>query len=100
VVPTTGLESINSLFSPLPVVASSGMFIAHTVTNKTNIYKHYMSFNGQDWVKILVQMVCNFDSCANRVQTQSTQNLCKLVQKFWPVFASGSMVGLGVEGWN
>jgi hypothetical protein len=41
-VPTTGLEPVNRVFSPLPTLASFSVFIAHKVTNKFNVCKHYL----------------------------------------------------------
>ena len=40
VVPTTGLEPINRVFSPLPAIASFSVFIAHKVTGLFNDCKH------------------------------------------------------------
>jgi hypothetical protein len=40
VVPTTGLEPIKRVFSPLPMIASFSVFIAHTVTSILNHFKH------------------------------------------------------------
>jgi hypothetical protein len=47
VVPTTGLEPINKVFSPLPTLASFSVFIAHTVTSTFNFCKHYLCLFGK-----------------------------------------------------
>jgi hypothetical protein len=62
---TKGLEPINWVFSPLPMIASLGAFIAYTVTNKANTIRHYMRFFGQSWEENHVQMLCNKTVCAN-----------------------------------
>ena len=46
-VPTTGLEPINRVFSPLPTLASFSVFIAHTVTTVFNDFKHYLCIFGK-----------------------------------------------------
>jgi hypothetical protein len=58
VVPTTGFEPINMVFSPLPTLASFSVFIAHKVTNKFNDFKHYMCICGKSREENHVQIVC------------------------------------------
>jgi hypothetical protein len=47
VVPTTGLEPINRVFSPLPMIASLSVFISHTVTNIFNVCNSYLCYFGK-----------------------------------------------------
>ena len=68
-VPTTGLEPINKVFSPLPMVASFSVFIAHTVTSIINNYKHKLCICGKSREENRVQIVCKKTVCANFVQT-------------------------------
>ena len=85
-VPTTGLEPINMVFSPLLKLASFGVFITHRVTRIANVFKYNMAFTGNGGKKTVCKL------CARKVTVQvlckcnSTWNLCKSVQRFWPVF--------------
>ena len=69
-VPTTGLEPINRVFSPLPMIASFSVFIAHTVTSIANHFKHYLCICGKSREENRVQIVCKKTGCANLVQTK------------------------------
>ena len=88
-VPTTGLEPINRVFSPLPTLASFSVFIAHKVTSTINLFKHYVCIFGKSWEEKRVQIVCKETGCANFVQTklapESVQTLCKDFGPPWRV---------------
>ena len=82
-VPTTGLEPINRVFSPLPTLASFSVFIAHKVTSTINLFKHYVCIFGKSWEEKRVQIVCKETGCANFVQTklapESVQTCAKIL---------------------
>ncbi len=42
-----GLEPINWVFSPLPMIASFSVFISRTVTDIASVYKHYLCIYGK-----------------------------------------------------
>jgi hypothetical protein len=88
-VPTTGLEPIKRVFSPLPTLASFSVFIAHTVTAVFNDCKHYLCIFGKSREENLVQFMCKKSGCANFVQTklapESVQTLCKDFGPPWRV---------------
>jgi hypothetical protein len=71
-VPTTGIEPINSVFSPLPMIASSCVFIALQYTRIGNVCKHFMCIFGKRREENHVQIVCKQGGCANFVQTKLT----------------------------
>src|SRR5664279_4082224 len=70
--PTTGLEPINRVFSPLPMIASSCVFIAIQYTRIGNVCKHFMCIFGKRREENHVQIVCKQGGCANFVQTKLT----------------------------
>ena len=82
-VPTTGLEPINGLFSPLPMIASGCVFIALQYTRTSNDCKHYMCIFGKRREENRVQTVCKKTDCANFVQTklapESVQTCAKIL---------------------
>ena len=83
VVPTTGLEPINGVFSPLPMLASFSIFIAHTVTRISNNFKYNLCLCGKSREEKRVQNVCKEIGCANFVQTklapESVQTCAKIL---------------------
>jgi hypothetical protein len=96
-VPTTGLEPINGVFSPLPMIASFNVFIAHTVTRISNHFKHYLCICGKSREENRVQIVCKKTVCANFVQANVTPDSVQTCAKIFstgyvPVFASGLAV--------
>jgi len=93
-VPTTGLEPINGVFSPLPMIASFSVFIAHTVTEVFNEFKHYLCIFGKSWEEKRVQIVCKEPGCANFVQAKlapkSVQACAKILARrgAWRAFGA------------
>ena len=67
-VPTTGLEPINRVFSPLPALASFSVFITHKVTTIISKYKHKLRISGKSREENSVQIAC---------KKLAVQTLCK-----------------------
>ena len=67
-VPTTGLEPINRVFSPLPALASFSVFITHKVTTIISKYKHKLRIFGKSREENSVQIAC---------KKLAVQTLCK-----------------------
>src|SRR5664279_5694511 len=87
--PTTGLEPINRVFSPLPMIASSCVFIALQYTRIGNVCKHFMCIFGKRREENHVQIVCKQGGCANFVQTKLTPESVQTCAKIWPAVARG-----------
>ena len=63
-----GFEPTFRAFSPLPMIASSCVFIAFQYTQTINVCKHFMCICGKRREEKRVQIVCKEDGCANFVQ--------------------------------
>ena len=64
-----GFEPTFRAFSPLPMIASSCVFIALQYTQTINVCKHYVCIFGKRREEKRVQIMCKETVCANFVQT-------------------------------
>ena len=94
VVGATGFEPINSVFSPLPMIASSCVFIALQYTRIGNVCKHYLCIFGKRREEKRVQIVCKKGSCANFVQIklapESVQTCARILARRGAWLACGA----------
>jgi len=95
-----GFEPTFRVFSPLPMIASSCVFIAFQYTQTINVCKHYLCICGKRREEKRVQIVCKKGGCANFVQIklapESVQTLCKDFGPPWRV--AGPWRGPAIAG--
>jgi hypothetical protein len=80
-----GFEPTFRAFSPLPMIASSCVFIAFQYTHTINVCNHYMCIFGKRREEKRVQIVCKKGGCANFVQiklaSESVQTCAKILAR-------------------
>ncbi len=78
-VPTTGLEPINRVFSPLPTLASFSVFIAYLVTPLDCVCKCFPCIRRKQWEEKLVRNCALVRSCAGADKRPQSVRSCAVV---------------------
>jgi hypothetical protein len=84
VVPASGIEPLNGVFPPLPMIASFSAFISYTVTAIRSGYKHIMRIRGKSQEEILVRVCAAGQVCAGLVRNHNRAESCALVVRRFP----------------